>query len=75
MTALSRLPNELEEIDATDDNLLDDAASLSSITLLPEAAKEPAEDIPEKVDAIYYLKTCHWQQISDIEMGDVNRSY
>jgi hypothetical protein len=55
--AIFLLPvNELEEIEAKDDSLFAEVASLLSVTRPPEAAKDPTENMPAKVDAIYSLK-------------------
>ena len=52
-TTFFLLPSELAEMEARDDNLLDETVILSSSTL-PGAANEPTEDRPAKVDAIYF---------------------
>ena len=47
------LPNEDNDMQAKDDNLLEEAASLLlSMMQVEGAAKEPTEDMPAKVDAI-----------------------
>lgn len=58
------LPNEaLEEIDAKDDNLFEEVTSLLSRKNMAGAAKEPTEDMPAKVDAIFsvpsWLNNCN----------------
>jgi hypothetical protein len=49
------LPNELEDVEPTDDNLFKEDTSLLSVTPMLGAAKEPTEDMVMKVDAIYSL--------------------
>lgn len=55
--AIFRLPmKELGDIEAKDDNLFVEAENLLSVTRMLVAAKEPTEDMPVKVDAIYFLR-------------------
>nr|GMD26122.1 Uncharacterised protein [Ipomoea batatas] len=51
-TTFFLLPKELEDIEARDDNLFEEIASLLSFMQLLGAANEPAEDMPAKVEAI-----------------------
>lgn len=56
-TTFCLLPNELDDMEAKDDNLSEEAACFLSFTRPPGAAKEPTEDMVVKADAIYSCKT------------------
>lgn len=55
-TTLCLLPNGDEDIEAKDDNFVDELPSFLSITEPLGVIKEPTDDMAENVEAIYFLK-------------------
>lgn len=65
---LCLLPNELEEMEASDDNLFEEDASFLSVIRPLGAIMELMEDMAVKVDAIYSFKPAIIDKVSSAKV-------